>query len=161
MDDILKILAQDSRTSVDDIAAMTSRDASDVRDAIAAYERDGTIVRYKAVLNMEQAGEDDGTVRAWISVSVTPQRGAGFDAIAERVYRFDEVRSCYLLSGDFDLLLLVEGRSLQEVASFVAEKLSTLDHVTRTATHFLLKAYKQDGDILRRPEKRERLAVSP
>jgi len=112
------------------------------------------------VLNPEKVKYSDGLVRAWIEVNITPQRGAGFETIAERVYQFKEVRSCYLLSGGFDLLLLVEGQSLQDVAGFVSEKLATLENVTRTATHFMLKAYKEDGDVLRQAEKSKRLPVS-
>ena len=160
MNEILEILVQDARRSAADIAAMTGRAEQEVQQAITAYERNGTILRYKAVVNHEKV-DADGVVRAWIEVNVTPQRGAGFDAIAERVYQFAEVRSCYLLSGGYDLLLLVEGKSLQQVAGFVSEKLATLEHVTRTATHFMLKAYKEDGDVLRQPEKIERLAISP
>ncbi len=161
MDDILEILSQDARKGPAEIALMTGRSEEDVKQTIARYEQDGTILKYKAVLNPEHVSEADGAVRAWIEVSITPQRGAGFDPIAERIYRFSEVKSCYLLSGGFDLLLLVEGQSLHEVAGFVAEKLSTQDNVTRTATHFLLKVYKENGDILQRPEKLERLPVSP
>lgn len=161
MDEILRILTENARTSLADIAAMTGGNEADVANAIEAYEKDGTIIKYKAVLNSQNISDADGTVRAWIAVNVTPQRDAGFDAIAERLYHFDEVRSCYLLSGSFDLLLQVEGSSLKKVASFVAEKLSTLEEVTGTATYFLLKAYKEDGDVLERPKESHRLAVAP
>lgn len=161
MDDILEILTQDARKSPAEIAKMTGKSEKEIADKIAEYEKNGTILKYRAVLNPEHIAQADGAVRAWIEVKVTPQRGAGFDSIAERIYKFNEVKSCYLLSGGFDLLLLVEGKSLQEVAGFVAEKLSTLENVTATATHFLLKVYKENGDIFQTTEKKERLPISP
>ena len=161
MDDILEILTQDARKSPAEIAKMTGKSEKEIADKIAEYEKNGTILKYRAVLNPEHIAQADGAVRAWIEVKVTPQRGAGFDSIAERIYKFNEVKSCYLLSGGFDLLLLVEGKSLQEVAGFVAEKLSTLENVTATATHFLLKVYKENGDIFQTSEKKERLPISP
>ncbi len=161
MDDILEILTQDARKSPAEIAKMTGKSEKEIADKIAEYEKNGTILKYRAVLNPEHIAQADGAVRAWIEVNVTPQRGAGFDSIAERIYKFNEVKSCYLLSGGFDLLLLVEGKSLQEVAGFVAEKLSTLENVTATATHFLLKVYKENGDIFQTSEKKERLPISP
>lgn len=161
MDELLQILARDARTSMADIATMTGRTEDDVRAAIAEYERQRTILRYRAVLNPEHIAATDGKVRAWIEVNITPQRGLGFDAIAERIYKFPEVKSCYLLSGGYDLLLLVECESLREVGAFVAEKLATQENVTRTATHFLLKVYKQDDDILQAGESTQRLPVSP
>jgi len=160
MDDILEILIQDARKSPAEIAEMTGKSEEEVIDIIAGHEKRGTILKYRAVLNPEHIADADGAVRAWIEVSITPQRGAGFDSIAERVYKFSEVKSCYLLSGGFDLLLLVEGHSLQEVAGFVSEKLSTLENVTATSTHFLLKVYKENGDIFQNSGKSERLAIS-
>jgi DNA-binding Lrp family transcriptional regulator len=160
MDPILDILTQDARKTPAEIAALTGLDEASVSQTIAKYEQDGTILKYKAVLNSERV-EGDGLVRALIEVSVTPQRGVGFDAIAERIYRFREVRSCYLLSGGYDLLVVVEGQSLHEVATFVAQKLATQDNVTRTATHFMLKVFKEDGDILGPAETSSRLPVSP
>lgn len=160
MDDILEILIQDARKSPAEIAEMTGKSEKEVADAIADYEKKGTILKYRAVLNPEHIAETDGAVRAWIEVSITPQRGAGFDSIAERIYKFSEVKNCYLLSGGFDLLLLVEGHSLQEVAGFVSQKLSTLENVTATSTHFMLKVYKENGDIFQNAEKAERLTIS-
>jgi DNA-binding Lrp family transcriptional regulator len=160
MDPILSILTQDARKSPAEIAGLTGIAEADVKAAIQRYEQDGTILKYKAVLNAEQVA-GDGVVRAMIEVSITPQRGVGFNAIAERIYKFKEVRSCYLLSGGYDLLLMVEGESLHDVANFVAQKLATQDNVTRTATHFLLKVYKEDGDILGPVETSSRLPVSP
>jgi len=160
MDDILEILIQDARKTPAEIAKMTGKSENEVANIIDNYEKNGTILKYRAVLNPEHIAKADGAVRAWIEVKVTPQRGAGFDSIAERIYKFNEVKSCYLLSGGFDLLLLVEGKSLQEVAGFVSEKLSTLENVTSTSTHFLLKVYKENGDIFQTAEKKERLAIS-
>ena len=160
MDDILEILTQDARKTTAEIAKMTGRPENEVKKIISEYEKKGTILKYKAILNSEHISNADTVVRAWIEVSITPQRGAGFDSIADRIYKFSEVTSCYLISGGFDLLLLVEGNSLQEVAGFVAEKLSTLENVTSTSTHFLLKVYKENGDILRQPERQEHLPIS-
>jgi DNA-binding Lrp family transcriptional regulator len=160
MDPILSILAQDARKTPAEIAVMTGVEEHDVTAAIERYEQDGTILKYKAVLNPDKA-QGDERVRALIEVSVTPQRGVGFNAIAERIYKFREVRSCYLLSGGYDLLVVVEGDSLHDVATFVAQKLATQDNVTGTATHFMLKAFKEDGDILGPTDASSRLPVSP
>jgi DNA-binding Lrp family transcriptional regulator len=160
MDEILKVLIEDARTTPAQIAVLTGRSEADVRAAIERYEKDGTIVKYRAILNPEKAGADNGAVRAWIEVSITPQRGQGFDAIAARIYQFPEVKSCYLLSGGYDLLLLVECASLREVGAFVAEKLAAQENVTRTATHFLLKVYKENGDVLHTADKAPRLPIS-
>ena len=103
----------------------------------------------------------DDTVRASIEVNLTPEREGGFDAIAERIYRFEEVRTVYLMSGSFDLLVIIEGKSLQDVANFVATRLSTIEGVTQTRSHFMLKAYKKDGTIIDDKEKDRRLVVSP
>jgi DNA-binding Lrp family transcriptional regulator len=161
MDEILKILVEDGRKTASQIAVMTGRPEAEVAAAIARYEEAGIIVRYRAILNYEKIAEDAGIVRALIEVSITPQHGLGFDAIAERIYRFPEVKSCYLLSGGYDLLLVVECHSLREVGAFVAERLATLVNVTRTATHFLLKVYKENGDILAPVEHQPRLPISP
>jgi len=161
MDEILEILTTDARTSTSDMAKMTNKTEEEVRKIVTDYEKDGTILKYKVLLNPDKISEDKGVVRAWIEVNIVPERGVGFDSIAERIYKFDEVKNCYLLAGRYDLLLLVEGKSIQDVAGFVAKKLSTLESVTRTATHFLLKVYKENGDILQKPEKSERLPVSP
>ncbi len=161
MNEILDILVKDARTTPAEIAKITGSDEIEIKKTIAGYEKDGTILKYKAILNPDKVSEDNGLVRAWIEVNITPERGSGFDSIAERIYKFDEVKNCYLLSGRYDLLLLVEGESLHAVAGFVAKKLSTLESVTRTATHFLLKVYKENGDILHKEDKVERLPVSP
>ncbi len=159
MRDILTILEQDARASHARIAELTGIDEAEVTRRIHEMEQSGVIRRYKAVIDRERLGEQ--TVSAFIDVSVTPERGAGFDDIAARIYRYPEVRSVYLVSGGSDLRVIVEGKSIREVANFVAEKLSTLDRVNSTNTHFLLKRYKEDGDVFADSEADERLMVSP
>ncbi len=160
MDEILEILERDARTTPEEIARLTGKKAAKVKTAIKRYEKEGVILKYKTVLNKELIKDEQKDVRAIIEVRVTPQRGTGFDRIAERVYRFPEVTSCYLLSGTYDLLLVVEGKDIHTVSNFVAEKLSTLENVKGTVTHFLLKKYKEDGDILKKEEKNKRMAIT-
>lgn len=138
---------------------MTGSDEKTVRESIASMERRGIIVKYPAMINWDLAGGEE--VEALIEVRVTPQRDQGFDAIAERIYRFEEVSSVYLMSGAYDLMVLVRGKTIKQLALFVSEKLSTLEHVNSTATHFVLKRYKNDGVILEGVRRDERLAVSP
>jgi len=159
MREILRILEEDSRFSVDEIALMSGKTADEVREIIAEWERKGIIRRYKTVIDWEKFGEE--RVFAFIDVKVSPERGVGFDDIAERIYRYPEVHSVYLVSGIHDLRVVVEGKTMKEVAFFVAEKLATIDRVQSTATHFLLKKYKEDGDIFEVPEGDRRLAVTP
>ena len=130
-----------------------------VTKQIGEWEKSGVIRRYKTVIDWERAGDE--RVAAFIDVSVTPERGTGFDDIAARLYRFPEVRSVFLVSGGHDLRVIVEGSNIREVANFVAEKLATVDRVTATNTHFLLKRYKEDGDIFVDAEPDQRLAVAP
>lgn len=159
VEDVLKILERDPRRTVEQIAVMTGRNEDEVRAIIAACEQDGTIVRYKTLVNWEKQGLEP--VMALIEVRVAPQRGVGFDAIASRIARFPEVRSCYLVSGAYDLALVVTGASMKEISSFVSSRLSTLDSVNGTTTHFLMKRYKEEGELLNVDEDRARLAVSP
>lgn len=158
--DILEILEKDARVSVDEIAAMTQRSAAAVKKAIRRMEKEGIIVRYKAVINRERVPRGERGVRALIEVRTVPQKNVGFDRIASRIYRFPEVKSCYLLSGGYDLLLVVEGEDIQAIGSFVAEKLAPMEHVEGTVTHFLLKKYKEQGDILFHGEEDRRVPVS-
>ena len=158
-DDILTILARDARTSPDKIAVLTGRTPDDVRAAIAEYERRGVIKHYKTIIDWEKAGVE--RVFAFIDVKVMPQRDVGFDAVAERIYRFTEVHSVWLVSGGSDLRVVVEGRDMRELGRFVAEKLSTIDGVTGTDTHFLLRRYKEDQDLFVDLEEDPRLVVSP
>ena len=162
MDEILEILSNDARISAEEIARMTKRPLSAVRQAIRKYEADGTIVQYRTILNpelLETAGVRR-TVRALIEVSIVPQKDVGFDRLAERIYSFSEVTSCYLVSGTYDLLVVVEGDSIQTVAEFVSSKLSSMENVRQTTTHFLLKKYKEDGKVFRRAARQKRLNIT-
>lgn len=159
MRDILNILEQDARTPPERIAELTGHPISEVREHIAHWEKTGVIRRYKTVVDWERFGDE--RVTAIIDVSVTPERGAGFDDVAARIYRYPEVRTVLLLSGGYDLRVVVEGPSLKEVANFVSEKLATLDRVTATESHFLLKRYKEDGDVFGDTENDHRLMVAP
>ena len=155
--DILGILNQDSRFPAEKIAAMLGRDKAGVAAAIEKMEKQGVIVKYNTLVNTDKL--EDDRVQAWIEVRVTPQRNFGFDSIAEQIYQFEEVRDLYLMSGGFDLAVLVEGKSLREVAMFVSEKLSVLDTVTGTSTHFVLKKYKQGGVLIEDKAGQKRIAV--
>lgn len=157
--DILKVLEKDCRLSPEKVAAMTGHPLEEVREAIRRAESERVILKYKTVINWEKAGREE--VSALIEVKVTPQRTVGFDAMAQRIYRYPEARSVYLMSGAYDLLVQVTGRTIQEVASFVTEKLATLESVQGTVTHFLLKRYKEDGEVLESQEELERLPISP
>lgn len=160
MDEILEILEKDARASVEDIAKMLGKKPDVIKRAIKKYEKDGIILGYKTVINKELVKDNHSEVRALIEVNVVPQKDLGFDKIAERIYSFPEVTSCYLVSGTYDLLLIVEGKDLHTVARFVAEKLAPSEHVRGTATHFLLKKYKDNGVILKQKQENERIAIS-
>ena len=160
MDEILEILEKDARLEPEEIAKMLKRKPDAVRKAIKNYEKDGVILKYKTMINKELIGNDRTDVRALIEVRVAPQKNLGFDHIAERIYQFPEVTSCYLLSGTYDLLLIVEGKTIHTISNFVAEKLSPMENVRGTVTHFLLKKYKEDGDLLKSAHKEKRLAIS-
>lgn len=159
MDEILEILEKDARTTPEEIAKMLKKKPQKIREAIRRYEKDGVILKYKAAINKELI-RNDSEARALIEVNITPQKDVGFDKIAERIYSFPEVSSCYLISGTYDLLVIVEGKNLHTVSQFVAEKLSCLENVRGTVTHFLLKKYKEDGIILKRREENKRIAIS-
>jgi len=160
MDEILEILEKDGRASVEDIAKMIRKSPDLVKKAIKKYEKEGAILKYKAVINKDLMRDSENEVRALIEVNIVPQKDLGFDKIAERIYSFPEVTSCYLISGTYDLLVVVEGKNLHTVSNFVAEKLSCLEHVRGTATHFLLKKYKEDGVILKHKSQNQRIAIS-
>ena len=159
MDPLLELLQQDARLSAEQLGAQLNRTAEAVAAEIAAKERDGTILGYQAVLDPEKA--NDTGVLALIEVKVTPERGGGFDRIAERIARFDQVVSCWLMSGGHDLAVVVQGSDLRDVARFVSEKLSSLEGVLSTATHFQLKVYKQNGFLSHASSTGGRLPVSP
>ena len=160
MDEILEILQQDARRTPEDIAKMTGKSAAAVKKVVSEYEKNGTIVHYKTVINHDLARDNKSFVLALIEVSITPQKDVGFDSIAERIYKFPEVKTCYLVSGGYDLLVVVEGQSIQTVAEFVASKLSPMENVRQTTTHFLLKKYKEDGQVLKKNNKQKRLNIS-
>ena len=159
MEEILRILEDDSRLSPEDIAVMTGKPVDEVKAVISDCEKKGIIRRYKTVIDWDKVRGD--MVYAFIDVKVAPERGTGFDDIAERIYHFPEVISVYLVSGVHDLRVMVAGTNMKEVAFFIAEELSTIDRVQATSTHFLLKKYKEDGTIFELPELDKRLAVSP
>jgi DNA-binding Lrp family transcriptional regulator len=157
---ILDILQKDARTAPEEIASLTGMSVATVKKELRKLEKSGVIVRYKAIVNRELLPAGGRGVRALIEVKTVPQKNVGFDRIAERIYRFPEVRSCYLLSGGYDLLLTVEGSDIQGIGNFVAEKLAPMPNVQGTVTHFLLKMYKEDGDILVHKKKDRRLAIT-
>ena len=157
--EILEILSEDCRTPLERIAVMTGAELAQVAEAIEELEQDRVILQYSPIINWDRT--DRERVEAMIEVKVTPQRDMGFDAIAGRIYRFDEVKSVFLMSGSYDLLVLVEASTLKELALFVSEKLSPLDTVTGTATSFVLKRYKQDGVVFENHSADGRLVISP
>jgi len=159
MQELLNILEHDARRPISDIAAMLKKSEYEVEKDIKSLEKDNIILSYNTLINWEKFGSD--TVTAIIEINLTPQREVGFDSIAERIYRYDEVRTVYLMSGSFDLLVIIEGQSLKEVANFVATRLSTIEGVTATRSHFMLKPYKKDGIIIDKNEEDHRLVVSP
>lgn len=156
---ILSILERDARTSPEKIAVMLGEPEDAVIKSIAEMEKSGIIRRYKTVVDWAKAGKE--RVFAFIDVRVTPSRGVGYDEIAGRIYKYPEVHSVYLVSGDYDLRVVVEGKTMQEVAFFVAERLAPLDGVLSTRTNFLLKKYKDDGDLFEDQAEDFRLPVAP
>lgn len=159
MRELLELLEKNARLTTEELAAILRRSEYEVERDIKKLERDKILLSYNALINWEKFGDD--SVTAVIEINLTPQREVGFDAIAERIYRFDEVRTVYLMSGSFDLLVIIEGKSLKEVANFVATRLSTIEGVTQTRSHFMLKAYKKDGIIIENEEQDRRLVISP
>lgn len=159
MDELLKILGANALESRENIARMLNVPPAEVAARIAAYEKQGVIRGYQAILNEDKLDLD--TVTAVIEVKVTPQREGGFNTIAERISQFPEVRSAYLMSGTYDLLLFVDGKNLRTVAQFVSEKLSPLEGVLSTSTHFMLKTYKRLGVLMHQETSDERLSVAP
>ena len=156
--DILKILENDARTSAKQMATMTGMPAAEVTGLIEQAEKDRVILKYKTVVNWDRI-EEDGHVWALIEVKVKPEPEAGFDSIAERIARYQQVRSLYLASGTYDLLLVVVGKSEHQVADFVSQNLAHIDGVQGTVTHFVLKRYKEDGEALEGGEGAKRQPV--
>lgn len=159
MEEILEILEDNARISVEDLAKLTGKKTGDIQRTIKNLEKKGVIVKFKTVINKDLLKEERA-VLALIEVKISPQKDVGFDAIAERIYRFQEVKSCYLLSGTYDLLLIVEGKDIHTVANFVAEKLAPLEPVKATVTHFMLKKYKEDGVVLKKRKDLKRLTIT-
>ena len=155
MEEILQLLKDNARLSTEDIAAMTKKTVEEVNQIIKKFEDEGVILKYSAILNPDKVSENKEKVRAIIEIQVTPEREHGFDAIAERIYRFPEVKTVNLMSGGYDLQVILEGETIQEVAFFVARKLSTLNGVKSTKTHFVLKTYKEN-DVIYVDEKKDR-----
>lgn len=159
MDPLLKLLHDNAALKPAQLAAMLNSTEAAISAKIKEYEAQQVILGYRTILNDERLGVE--LVRAVIEVKITPEREGGFNRLAERIAKYDEVKSCYLMSGGYDLLVIIEGISLREVATFVSEKLATIHGVVSTATHFMLKPYKEQGVLMTRDRNEERLAVSP
>jgi DNA-binding Lrp family transcriptional regulator len=159
MDPLLKLLKENAALRPAQMAPMLNLSETEVASAIKRYEQDQVILGYRTVLNEEKLGVE--RVRAVIEVKITPEREGGFNRLAQRIAKYSEVTSCYLMSGGYDLLVFVEGDNLRQVASFVSEKLATIQGVLSTATHFLLKPYKEQGILTMLEKNDERLAVTP
>lgn len=157
--ELLSIIEKNSRIDLNELAAMLGVEEIDVANEMAAMESEGIICGYHTLINWDNTSNEK--VTALIEVSVTPQTGQGFDTIAEKIYRYSEVRSVYLISGKYDLMVILEGKSLREVSNFVSEKLSGLDAVLSTATHFILKKYKDHGTIFKTKTDDERELITP
>ena len=157
--ELLELIKRDAKRPVSELAILLDQPEDVIAAEIKRLEKEKIILNYHTIVNWDKAGAQD--VSAVIEVKITPQREVGFDAIAERIIRFPEVESAYLMSGAYDLLVMVKGDSLQSCANFVSTKLSTIDGVLSTATHFMLKPYKEDGIIVNDVEKDRRLVVSP
>lgn len=155
--EIVALLTEDSRITAAQIAAALSITEDEALSCVRSLEQRGVIVKYTAIVNADSVDEDE--VEALIEVKVTPQRGHGFDAIAEEVSAHSEVQSLYLMSGAYDLAVIVKGKSLREISRFVSEKISTYDSVISTATHFILKKYKVEGAVMNEPEGGKRLSI--
>lgn len=153
MEKLLQLLESDCSLTRKQLAAMIGTSEAMVEESIQEYEKNHVILGYKAVVDWDRVKREG--VTALIEVKVEPQQGDGFDRVAERIYQYEEVESCYLMSGDFDMTVIISGKSLQEVALFVSQKLSAIDEVKATATHFILKKYKENHMIFQKPEKQK------
>lgn len=156
---ILAIIEKNSRIDLKDLAALLGESEAAVANEIAEMERENIICGYHTMINWDNTGDEK--VIALIEVKVTPQRGMGFDKIAERIYQYSEVTSVYLMSGSFDFTVIIEGKTMREVAQFVSEKLSPMDSVLSTATHFVLKKYKDHGTVMCGKAEDERMMITP
>ena len=157
MEEILEVLEKNSRLTDDEIAVMLGKSVEEVSGIRKKLEENNVIVGYNTLVNWEKTEKE--SVTALIEVKVTPQRGEGFEKVAERIYRYPEVKACYLMSGGFDLTVIVEGKTMKEVALFVAERLAPIDTVLSTATHFVLKKYKDKGMIFEDEQEDDREAI--
>jgi DNA-binding Lrp family transcriptional regulator len=158
--EVVEILSKNARLPLETIAKMVSLSIEETEQIVHKLEEEKVIVQYAAIVDWRKIDGHEG-VTAMIDVKVTPKRGVGFDEVAERIYRFPEVKSVYLMSGAYDLSVIIEGRSMSEVAHFVSEKLSTLDSVISTTTHFILKKYKHDGTVFEQGDQDRRIVMSP
>lgn len=158
-EELLAIVEKNSRIDLGELAVLLGKPEAGVADELAAMEKEGVICGYHTLIDWEKTSNEK--VTALIEVRVTPQRGQGFDRIAERIYQYPEVQSVYLISGGYDLMVILEGKSLREISAFVSDKLSTLDTVLSTATHFILKKYKDHGTVLSRKKEDEREMITP
>lgn len=156
---ILAIIEKNSRIDLKDLAALLGESEAAVANEIADMEKENIICGYHTMINWDNTGDEK--VIALIEVKVTPQRGMGFDKIAERIYQYSEVNAVYLMSGAFDFTVIIEGKTMREVAQFVSEKLSAMDSVLSTATHFVLKKYKDHGTIMYEKPGDERMMITP
>lgn len=159
MDELLKLLQKNARETPAHLAKLLDRSEADVRAQMTAYEQNGVIRGYQAIINTEQL--DLELVHAVIEIKISPEREGGFNRMADRLSKFPEVISLYLMSGTYDLLAFVAGRNLKEVAMFVSEKLATIEGILSTSTHFMLKTYKEHGVMMEEREKHERLKITP
>ena len=156
---ILRLIEKNCRISIKDVAVMLGISEIEAANTIADLEKNNVICGYNTIINWDKTSAEK--VTALIEVKVTPQRGLGFDSIAERLYQYEEVTSVYLMSGGFDFTVIVEGKSMKAVAQFVSNKLAPLESVLSTSTHFVLKKYKDYGTVLEAPEKDERMLITP
>lgn len=156
---ILAHMEKNSRIDLKELAVVLGTDEAAIVEEVSRMEQEKIICGYHTLIDWDKAGTDK--VTALIEVRVTPQRGQGFDSIAERIYNYPEVKSCYLISGAYDLMIILEGKTLRQISEFVSERLSTLDTVLSTATHFILKKYKDHGTIMMKKSKDERMLVTP
>jgi len=157
--DLLKLLQENAKLSYETLATMLGEEVETVRQRVESWEQDGIIRGYAAIVNWDRVDED--RVTAIIEVTVIPQRSVGFDEVARRIYRFPEVQAVLLLSGSYDLQVVVEGHRIQEVARFVSERLAAIDFIQSTTTHFILKTYKVDGVVLEDGDDDQRLVITP
>ena len=158
-EEILQVLEKNSRINIDELAVRLGISEVEVANEIAQMEKENIICGYHTLINWDKTSHDK--VTALIEVKVTPQRGIGFDAIAERIYKYSEISAVYLMSGGFDFTVIIEGKTMKSVAQFVSEKLAPLESVLSTSTHFVLKKYKDHGTVLDGEEKDERILITP